>query len=226
MTDIPELQIYRSSPRIVTDAWALAGSRRLDIHRITNRQLLRRFAGLCCSYAHTHAPLRTAFTANANANASLQPGRSKHSMGHEAQSTQWAKPRLGLPPACAAASRRSFRPSHGTQQFRTCHESGNTDVEAAQSTDGEANLAFHKPASTCKVMPWLIYLPHSPHTNTFCQRHAHFYVRGFILHPQATGTATLCRFAGFDAAPCLPTPLPGHLPVDCSCRQTIRVLRD
>ncbi|KAL6891013.1 hypothetical protein HDV57DRAFT_513485 [Trichoderma longibrachiatum] len=98
-------------------------------------------------------------------------------------------------------------PEHGTQQFRTCHEGGNTDVEAAQSTDGEANLAFHKAASTCK-------------------RHAHFYVRGFISHPQAKGTATLCRLAGFDAAPCLPMPLPGHLPVDCSYRQTIRVLRD
>lgn len=97
-------------------------------------------------------------------------------MGQEAQSTtQWTGRRVGLPPACAAAS--EGRPARATARNNSAHatEVGVQTSRAAQSTHrGGANLTPQRPASTCKVMPWLIYLPHSPHANVLSQRHAHY----------------------------------------------------
>ncbi|KAL7812242.1 hypothetical protein V8C26DRAFT_407340, partial [Trichoderma gracile] len=90
--------------------------------------------------------------------------------------------RLGLPPACAAAS--EGHRARATARNNSAHatEVGRQTSGAAQSTHGGANLTFHRPASTCKVMPWLIYLPHSPHANVLCQRHAHYLYGEHITH--------------------------------------------
>ncbi|TFB05383.1 hypothetical protein CCMA1212_002489 [Trichoderma ghanense] len=195
-------------PLIISDRHRRIGAGGLVFSRFTALQItsLRDALPVCAAATPTPTPLYGRLSLQMPMPiASLQPGRSKHPMGQEAQSTQWAGLRLGLPPACAAASRRSSWPSHGTH--------GSADIEAAQSTHRGAKLTFHKPASTCKVMPWLIYLPHSPHANVLCQRHARYTYEDSYRNTYAKGSATLCCIARPDAAPCLATPIVLSLPL-------------